>query len=188
MRDTKQEITHFWFEETEPQLWFQQNETFDKQITDRFSVTYDMAKDGLCNNWSSDAEGCLALCLLLDQFPRRMHRGKAAAYETDEKALLVAKQAIHKGFDQVLPQEQRFYIYLTFEHSENEHDQKRNLELFKAMQAENPVAYHVAQERFEVFSRFGRFPERNEALGRESTDEELEYLEILNKKGRRVND
>lgn len=176
MRDTKHEIVQFWFEETEPQIWFQQNEDFDRQIRDRFGVTYDMAKDGLCNNWGHDSEGCLALCLLLDQFPRRIYRGTPAAYATDEMALLVAKQALQKGFDRVLAAERRFYIYLPFEHSETEHDQKRNLELFKAMEIENPVAYHVAKQRYDIFKSFGRFPERNEALGRKNTEEEAKFL------------
>lgn len=177
MRDTKKEIIHFWFVETEPQLWFQSAEGFDARIRDRFTVTYEMAKDGLSNNWASDAEGALALCLVLDQFPRRIYRGRAAAYETDEKALLIAKQAVAKGFDQVLSPERRFFMYLPFEHSERLSDQKRNLDLFKSMAKENPLAYAVAQKRFAAIEKFGRFPERNAALGRESTPEELEYLE-----------
>lgn len=176
MRDTKQEIVHFWFEETEPHLRFQQSPEFDALVKERYAMTHEMAADGLCNNWADDAEGALALCLLLDQFPRRMYRGTAAAYATDEKALLIAKQAIHKGFDQVLVHEKRFYIYLPFEHSEVMTDQKRNLELFKSMQHENPVAYNVAQKRYAVFEKFGRFPDRNKALGRDSSEEELEYL------------
>ena len=144
MRDTRQEITHFWFEETEPRLWFQRSDEFDSIIKDRFAMTYNMAKDGLCNGWNVDADGCLALCLLLDQFPRRMFRGTAAEFETDERALLIAKQAISKGFDQVLSPEKRFFLYIPFEHSERLSDQKKNLELFKSMQDENPVAHFVA--------------------------------------------
>lgn len=176
MRDTRHEIVHFWFEETDPQLWFQQNTSFDAIIRDRFQVTYDMAKDGLCNNWAVDAEGALALCLVLDQFPRRLYRGTAAEFETDERALLVAKQAVSKGFDQVLPHEKRFFIYLPFEHSEMLTDQKRNLELFKKMEEENPLAYRTAQRRYAVIEKFGRYPDRNKALGRPSTPEEEEYL------------
>lgn len=176
MRDTKYEIVHFWFDETDPRLWFQQSESFEVALRDRFSVTYEMARDGLCQGWAVDAEGALALCLLLDQFPRKMFRGTPAAYETDEKALLTAKQAIHKSFDQLLPHEKRFFLYLCFEHSEVMSDQKRSLELFKGMARENPVAYAVAQQRFAAFERFGRFPDRNAALGRESTPEEIEYL------------
>ena len=80
MRDTKQEVLHFWFEETDPSLWFQINEEFDARITDRFKVTYDMAKDGLSNHWADDADGALALCITLAQFPRRMFRGQPRAF------------------------------------------------------------------------------------------------------------
>ena len=180
MRDTRQEIVHFWFEETEPRLWFQRSNEFDSIIKDRFAMTYNMAKDGLCNGWNVDADGCLALCLLLDQFPRRMFRGTAAEFETDERALLIAKQAISKGFDQVLSPEKRFFLYIPFEHSERLSDQKKNLELFKSMQDENPVAYFVAQQRYAVIEKYGRYPERNAALGRETTPEEKAYLVAKN--------
>jgi uncharacterized protein (DUF924 family) len=180
LRDTRQEIIHFWFEETEPRLWFQRSDEFDSIIKDRFAMTYNMAKDGLCNGWNVDADGCLALCLLLDQFPRRMFRGTAAEFETDERALLIAKQAISKGFDQVLTPEKRFFLYIPFEHSERLSDQKKNLELFKSMQEENPVAYFVAQQRYAVIEKYGRYPERNAALGRENTPEEKAYLVAKN--------
>ncbi|MCF8496061.1 MAG: DUF924 domain-containing protein [Alphaproteobacteria bacterium] len=176
MRDTRHEILHFWFIETDPILWFQNSPAFDGRVREQFSVIYDMAKDGLCNPWKNDADGALALCLVLDQFPRRIYRGAAAAYATDEAALLVAKEAVHRGFDQILPHEQRFFLYLPFEHSENMADQKRNLELFKSMEAANPLAYRTAQRHFRTFERFGRFPERNEALGRPSTEEEKRWL------------
>ncbi len=180
MRDTRQEITHFWFEETEPRLWFQRSDEFDSIIKDRFAMTYNMAKDGLCNGWNVDADGCLALCLLLDQFPRRMFRGTAAEFETDERALLIAKQAISKGFDQVLSPEKRFFLYIPLEHSERLSDQKKNLELFKSMQDENPVAHFVAQQRYAVIEKYGRYPERNAAMGRENTPEEKAYLVAKN--------
>ncbi len=179
MRDSKQEIVHFWFDETEPSLWFQNNPAFDAKIRERFSLIYDMAADGLCNSWASDAEGALALCLVLDQFPRRMFRGQAKAFGTDEKALLIAKQAVARGFDQLYAQEKRFFFYMPFEHSEKMSDQKRNLELFKAIERENPLAYLVAQRRYAVIEKFGRFPDRNVALGRESTPEEIAYLSSL---------
>ena len=179
MRDSKQEIVHFWFNETEPQLWFQRSDEFDARIKDRFAVNYDMAKDGLSNHWATDAEGALALCLVLDQFPRRMFRGQAAAYETDERALLIAKQAVSRGFDQLLVHEKRFFLYMPFEHSERMTDQKRNLELFRAMEKENPLAYAVAQRRYNTVEKFGRFPERNAALGRDTTPEEQDYLKTL---------
>lgn len=179
MRDAKQEVLHFWFNETEPQLWFQDNPQFDAIIRERFRVTYDMAREGLSNHWAGDAEGALALCLVLSEFPRHMFRGTAEAFDTDEKALLIAKQAISRGFDQVFPHEKRFFLYIPFERSEILTDQKRNLELFKSMEEDNPVAYKVAMRRYETIKEFGRFPERNETLGRASAPEEKAYLEKL---------
>ena len=176
MRDTKQEILHFWFVETDPSLWFQKNEEFDTRIRERFKVTYDMAKDGLCNAWADDAEGALALCIVLDQFPRNMFRGTADMFATDEKALLCSKQAIHRGFDQVLTPEKRRFMYLPFEHSENMRDQNRAVELFEAMKDVDPLGYQYALRHKEVIEKFGRFPHRNKALGRENTPEEEEYL------------
>jgi len=176
LRDTKHEIIHFWFDETDPRVWFQRSDEFDAEIRERFAMTYDMAKDGLCNNWAIDAEGSLALCLVLDQFPRRIFRGKAAEFETDEKALLTAKQAISKGFDKLLTPLKRFYLYIPFEHSERLSDHKRNLELFKSMENDNPIACQVAVRRAAVIEKFGRYPERNAALGRENTPEEKAYL------------
>jgi len=180
MKDSRQEILHFWFEESDPFSWFQISDKFDEQIRERFKVAYEMAKDGLSNHWADDADGALALCLTLSQFPRRIYRGTAQAYESDDRALIIAKQAISRGFDQLMPHEKRFYFYMPIENSENLTDQKRNLDLFKAMQGENPIAYTVAERRFKTIEKFGRFPERNKALGRESTPEELEYLKDQN--------
>lgn len=176
MRDTKSEILHFWFVETDPSLWFQKNEEFDARIRDRFLVTYEMAAEGLSNEWGKDADGALALIIVLDQFPRNMFRGTAKMFATDGKALIQAKQAIHKGFDQVLTPEKRRFMYLPFEHSENIIDQKRSVELFKAMEDVDPLAYTYALRHYDVIDKFGRFPHRNAALGRESTPEEEEYL------------
>ena len=151
MRNSKQEVFNFWFMETDPQLWFAHSKEFESRVKDRFAVTYDLAAEGLCHDWAIDALGSLSLVLVLNQFPRRMFRGQARAFATDETALLIAKQAVRKGFDQVLPHEQRFFMYLPFEHSENMDDQNRNFALFKSMERENPVAYRTAKQRFEVF-------------------------------------
>ncbi len=176
MRDTKYEIIHFWFEETDPQQWFQSSSAFDEKVRDRFGVMYDMAKDGLCNNWAVDAEGALALIIVLDQFPRHMYRGTPAAFATDQDALLIAKEAIHKGFDQILEPVKRGFLYLPFQHSEVLSDQKKSLELFGAMADENPAGDMYAKRHYVPIEKFGRFPHRNEILGRESTPEEIEFL------------
>jgi uncharacterized protein (DUF924 family) len=178
MRDTKQEVLRFWFEETAPAQWFQKNDVFDDEVRERFHVTYDMAAKDLCGDWSKDAEGVLALCIVLDQFPRNMFRGTPKAYATDEKALLIAKAAINKGFDQLMVPVKRRFLYLPFEHSENLNDQKRSVTLFESMKDSDPLGYEYALKHYEVIDKFGRFPHRNAVLGRESTDEELKYLNL----------
>ncbi len=176
MQDTKQEVLHFWFEELEPQQWFQRNDEIDQLICERFFIIYDMAKKDLCNPWAIDADGALALTIVLDQFPRNMFRDDSAAFATDDKALLVAKQAISKGFDQILEPVKRGFLYVPFQHSEEMRDQNRSVELMSAMKNENPAGYDYAIRHRVVIEKYGRFPHRNAILGRESTPEEEEYI------------
>lgn len=176
MKDSQQDVLDFWFVETVPAQWFQKNDVFDDMIRDRFMAVYDMAKAGLCDAWKQDADGCLALCIVLDQFPRNMFRNQAKAFETDAKALEVAGYAIKKGFDQVLVPLKRRFIYLPFEHSEKLDDQLVNVELFASMQVDDPMGYEYALRHLRVIEQFGRFPHRNMALSRESTPAELTYL------------
>lgn len=179
MKDGRQSIINFWFEETKPQQWFQINPEFDEDIKSRFTDSYDLAAQGFCDEWKTDADGCLALCILLDQFPRNMFRGDAKAFTTDKQALLVAKHAIHRGFNQILIPLKRRFIYMPFMHSENLNDQKRSVELFETMQVDDPMGYEHALRHQREIERFGRFPYRNKALGREHTQEEAEYLKEL---------
>ncbi len=176
MRDSQTDILSFWFEETQPQQWFQVNPDFDALIRARFSDACDKAKAGILDDWRRDADGCLALCLLLDQFPRNMFRGTPAAFATDGKALVVAKYAVAKGFDQVLPPVKRRFIYLPYEHSENLGDQRKCVELFEKMTRDDPLGYDYALKHLKVIEAYGRFPHRNKILGRMSTPEEEEYL------------
>ena len=171
MRDTQQEILHFWFEELEPQQWFQSSDSVDEEVKERFGVTHEMADDGLCNHWAVDADGCLALIIVLDQFPRHMYRNTPKAFASDERALLIAKQAVHKGFDQVLEPVKRGFLYLPYQHSEDLPDQRKSVELFGAMAEENPAGDMYAKRHLVPIEKFGRFPHRNEILGRESTEE-----------------
>lgn len=176
MRDVKQEILHFWFEETQPAQWFQKNDDFDTLIRERFLGIYRLAADGVCDLWRDEAEGCVALCVVLDQFPRNIFRGQAESFASDAKALLVARQALARGFDQTQPPARRRFLYLPFEHSEDMTDQQRAVALFQSMQADDPLGYDYALRHQEVIERFGRFPHRNAILGRKNTPEEDEYL------------
>ncbi len=141
MRDTKQEVIKFWFEEVSPSQWFQRDETFDAEIKDRFLVTYEMARKDLCSDWTRDSNGVLALCLVLDQFPRNMFRNSPKSFEMDSKILLVVKEALNKGFDKVLPPVMRRFMYMPFMHSENLAEQKRSVELFASMKDDDLVSH-----------------------------------------------
>jgi uncharacterized protein (DUF924 family) len=176
MQNSKHNILDFWFKETLPQQWFQVSDEFDALVRARYGVLYHNAASGMIDDWQTDSDGALALCIVLDQFPRTMFRGQPQAYATDKKALLVAKQAIHKGFDIILTPLKRRFLYLPFEHSETLNDQRRSVQLFETMKHDDPVGYEHALKHLQVIERFGRFPGRNAALSRSSTPEELEYL------------
>lgn len=176
MKDSQKEVLDFWFVETSPSQWFHKNETFDAMIRDRFMPVYEMAKAGLYDSWMKDADGCLALCVVLDQFPRNMFRNDPRSYETDGKALSIARHAVGKGFDQVLGAQKKRFVYLPFEHSEILDDQLLSVELFGAMKNEDPLGYEYALRHLKVIETFGRFPHRNRVLGRANTPQEEEYL------------
>lgn len=176
MRDTKAEILKFWFEETQPAQWFQSSADFDEDIRTRFLSDYDMALNGIYDAWLNDAQGALALIIMLDQFPRNMFRGTARMYEADAKALDCARQAVAKGFDQLLTPQQRGFVYLPFEHSEDLTDQHTSVALFESMKDDQPVMYDYAIKHLEVIEEFGRFPHRNKLLGRVNTKAEEAYL------------
>ena len=166
----------FWFEETQPQQWFQVNETFDALIKDKFEEAYDNAVAGQYDDWQNSADGALALCILLDQMPRNMYRGTPKAFATDKKALVVSKFAVSKGFDQVLSVQKKRFLYLPFEHSENMNDQRRCVELFEKIKDDAPMGYTYALRHLDVIDKYGRFPHRNKILGRDNTPDEDEYL------------
>lgn len=176
MINDRQNIIKFWFEDTKPQQWFQVSEEFDALIKENFEESYENATAGILDDWRSDSDGALALCILLDQMPRNMFRGTPKAFATDKNALVIAKYAISKGLDQVLSPTKRRFIYLPFEHSENLGDQKRSVELFEKIKNDDPLGYEYAVKHLDVVEKYGRFPHRNKILGRENTPEEEEYL------------
>lgn len=176
MKDTKNDILAFWFQETKPAQWFQKNDAFDAQIRTRFGSDYELAAKGIFDGWMEDADGCLALVIVLDQFPRNMFREQARAFETDLKARGVTVHALNKHFDQMMTLDQKAFLYLPLEHSEDMADQDRSVALFEALKDKNPVYYDYAVRHRDIIARFGRFPHRNEALNRPNTAAEAAYL------------
>jgi uncharacterized protein (DUF924 family) len=179
------EILEFWFGAPhapnygkERSFWFTKNPEFDREVCDRFLPIYTQAAAGELDNWQDLPQSCLALLLLLDQFPRNMFRGTPRSFATDAKAQVLANSAIAKGFDQDLLPVQRWFIYLPFEHSENLADQQRCVDLFSTLQGDPDSAKTIdyALRHKSIIERFGRFPHRNKILGRETTPEEAEFL------------
>ncbi|MGB3494457.1 MAG: DUF924 family protein [Elainellaceae cyanobacterium] len=161
-------------------LWFRKDESTDREIRDRFFDTYERAGSGQLHDWRLTCEGRLALTIVCDQFPRNMFRGTAQAFATDPFARALVKEAIALGDDQALPAEQRVFLYMPLEHSENLDDQGKSVALFQALAEANPDladTYDYALRHQAVIARFGRFPHRNAALGRVSTAEEIEFLQ-----------
>ena len=176
MRDTKAEILKFWFEETKPAQWFQKNPDFDEDIRARFEPDYILASQDIYDGWMESAKGCLALIILLDQFPRNMYRETPKMFAMDHKALNVAKHAVEKKFDTMMSLHEKVFLYLPYEHSEELVDQEKSLELFKPTEAEDPIFYHYAVRHYDVIKQFGRFPHRNDILERQNTKSAEEYL------------
>ena len=119
------EILHFWFEELSRKDWFRKDEALDSTIASRFGAIYHELRDGVPAAWLDTPEGVLAAILVLDQFPRNMFRGDARAFATDEVSLELAKRAIADGFDEKLTRDQRVFLYMPFQHSEDRDDQAR---------------------------------------------------------------
>ncbi len=181
-------ILHFWLAPepgaeagTISSRWFVPNAEFDRLCRVRFLTSYEDAAHGRLEEWRNEPRSCLALVLLLDQFPRNMFRNTARAFATDAKARELSRHAIASGFDRKLSPTMRMFLYLPLEHSENLADQLESVRLARALAAENPNQAEVlksAEEHLETIRRFGRFPARNQALGRHSTQEEMEFLKL----------
>ncbi|TXH33774.1 MAG: DUF924 domain-containing protein [Rhodospirillaceae bacterium] len=181
---TPRDILDFWFSPQAQPLWFEKVAAFDDQIRTRFTAALHEAQQGGFETWRQSPEASLALVILLDQFARNIHRGTAKAFLGDPRARLVAATAIERGFDRRLPFLHRRFVYLPFEHSEAIADQDRAVALFsqwvdEASPADRDEAaeqLHFAHLHRNVIARFGRFPHRNDALGRETTEAEAAFL------------
>ncbi len=177
-----EEVLDFWFgREGEPgygefrKAWFQKDSEFDQQVRDRFEALHEAAASGELDGWREEARSCLALVILLDQFPRNMFRGDPRSYATDHKARETAEHAVDRALDRELPEFQRMFLYMPFMHSEELEHQRRSVELFRVLGGDDDATGY-AVGHMEIIERFGRFPHRNEVLGRQTTPEEAEFL------------
>ena len=163
------------------ELWWKGTPALDAEITDRFGALLDQALAGKLDPWAGSPDGALALILLCDQFSRNIHRRTARAFAGDAKAIEIARTALAHFYPAAFPVDVRVFFYMPFQHSEQLADQELCVALFKAMgNAENDK---YAVDHRDIVARYGRFPHRNEVLGRTSTAEEIEYLKTANRFG-----
>jgi uncharacterized protein (DUF924 family) len=182
---TPADILGFWFADgpdTFRDAWFRRDDAFDAAIRDRFGVATAAAAAGALDDWAAQPDSALALLILLDQFPRNLHRGSAAAFAADPHARAIARQVVlaHR-FDLALTPTERVFLYLPFEHSEALADQDVSVALMEGLRDDPRMAkpdgtIDYAWRHRAVIQRFGRFPHRNAVLGRGSTANEQAWL------------
>jgi uncharacterized protein (DUF924 family) len=168
------EVLGFWFDLAMPEQWFAGAGSFDDEVTALFGPLRDAVLDGGAAGWRDDPETLLAAVIVLDQFSRNIHRDTAEAFAADPLALELALEAVRQGWDASYPPVRRAFCYLPFEHAEDAAMQALSVEKFAVLGIAENLKY--AREHAEVIARFGRFPSRNAALGRESTREEAAFL------------
>jgi uncharacterized protein (DUF924 family) len=171
---TYKDILAFWFEESSKKRWFNATPEFDDLIRINYQDTWKQASNGELFNWQETDLGCLALTIILDQFPLNMFRGTAKSFSTETNAIAVTRHAIHHKFDLQLSLVQQPFLYLPLMHSENLEDQNESVRLFEKARLANNLRF--AKHHQSIIKTYGRFPHRNEILNRMSTSEELDYL------------
>ncbi len=168
------EVLDFW-RTAGAQRWFTRDAAFDAECESRFLGAHYAAARREFEHWMENAQGALALLILLDQIPRNVFRNSAHAWAADGLARHYARRAIEAGFDKSVEPDLRTFFYLPFEHSEDLADQERALALYRDMPGED--ADRWARIHHDIIRRFGRFPHRNAALGRRTTPEEQAFLD-----------
>ncbi|MDP3822807.1 MAG: DUF924 family protein [Burkholderiales bacterium] len=181
-----QAVLDFWFAaEGEPEhgavrgLWFRKSDDTDRQIAERFGPLIEQALRGELEAWAAEPHSALAQIVLLDQFTRNSLRDTPRAFAGDKRALAAAMAMVGSRQDETLLPVQRVFVYLPFEHAEGMGMQEEALRLFSRLVVEAPALQGMldyAQRHHDVVQRFGRFPHRNEILGRQSTSDEIEFL------------
>ena len=164
--------------------WFVKDPKFDRHVRQQFLADYEAAAAGKFDHWQQSSRSAIALLLLLDQFPRNLFRNHPRSFATDPQARSIATRIISTGQDKQLLPVQRFFAYIPFEHSEAIADQNRCIALMQNLVETVPDldpglkgGLDYAIRHRDVIQKFGRFPHRNEILGRESTPQELDFLQ-----------
>jgi len=190
-----EKILNFWFSSSDNLLvnqkkWFMKDEKLDSEIKKSFGSYHKAATDGLLDHWKAQPRAALALVIILDQFSRNLNRNSAQAFACDDKAKTICQSSIDRGHDKILHPIERWFLYMPLMHSEDKKDQELSLRLYESLatsknieveyQAALKGAFKFAKLHANIVFRFGRYPHRNEVLGRESTQEEVDFLKEPN--------
>ncbi|MEP3277916.1 MAG: DUF924 family protein [Stappiaceae bacterium] len=167
------DVLSFWWQ-AGPEKWFQSDDAFDEAIRSQFGGLYEQAFAGTLDHWAEAPHGALALVIVLDQFPRNMFRKSPKAFQSDQKALSVANRAVDRNFHLAFPAPARDFFFMPFEHAEDMEAQEKAVDLFRAYCDEQGHLYALIH--MDVIRRFGRFPHRNDVLGRQSSESEIAFL------------
>jgi len=169
---TPSDVLDYWFSEKSKQFWFASTPQVDNEIKVRFESVWEKAAEGEYSQWRETADGSVALIVILDQLPLNMFRSDPKGFQTENMAVEVALNAINNGFDEELNDEKLLFLFMPLMHSENIDHQNLQVYLFDKYNFNLEFSKHHR----DLVKKFGRFPHRNEILGRMSTMEELDYL------------
>ena len=172
---TFDDVLNFWFEEIDQSKWWVKDEVFDQLIRDRFLQLHEQAVRCELFSWRISPQGRLAEVILLDQFSRNMFRDTPNAFAFDSQALILAQEAIHIEADLALTETQRSFLYMPFMHSESLKIHEEAVPIFKRLGKEGTLRFEIRHK--EIIETFGRYPHRNKILGRESSAEEIKFLQ-----------
>ena len=168
-------VLDFWLDEIGPEGWYAGTPEVDDACATGFGDLVDAAREGNLEHWIDGPAGTLAYLILTDQFPRNIYRGKALSFASDIRARAAARRALDEGWDRQVPEPERQFFYMPLEHSEDMADQDLAVRLMEERMTDPEMALHARAHR-EMIHRYGRFPLRNQALGRESSADETAFL------------
>jgi len=169
-----QEVINFWFNEIDQSQWWVKDVAFDDVIKQRFLSVHQQARIGELADWRTSAQGRLAEIIVLDQFSRNIFRDTVESFASDSLALVLAQEAINIGADLELSPIERSFLYMPFMHSESLLIHNYAVELFSQPGMDNNLDFELRHK--DIIERFGRYPHRNDILGRESTSQEVSFL------------
>ena len=169
-----QEVISFWFKELTPNQWFEKDVSLDNKMAERFTTLHSAIVAGEYSSWRSDPMGRFAEILVIDQFSRNIYRGEARSFIYDPMALVLAQEMIRAELHKNFAPEYKQFLYMPYMHSESNMIHNSAMLLFSEPGLEESFDFELKHKS--IIERFGRYPYRNEILGRQSTHEEIEFL------------